>query len=234
MTEQNLPLPRHIAFIMDGNGRWAKKRLMPRSYGHKKAVDNVTEVVEYCFSRGIKYISLFAFSTENWNRPQEEVETLLGLLRKYFTVKIKDLLKGGVKLRLMGDLSVLPEDIRSDLLGAVESTAKNDRYVLNVGINYGGRDEIVRAANRLIAAGKTQITKEDLASALDTAGIPDPDFVVRTSGEERISNFMLYQMAYAELYFPKTLWPDFHKKDVDDCLKVYQKRHRRFGGVEKS
>ena len=222
MTEQNLPLPRHVAFIMDGNGRWAKKRLMPRSYGHKKAVDNVTEVVEYCFSRGIKYISLFAFSTENWNRPQEEIETLFDLLRKYFTVKIKDLLKDGVQLRLMGDLSVLPEDIRSDLLGAVESTAKNDRYVLNVGINYGGRDEIVRAANRLIAAGKTQITKEDLASALDTAGIPDPDFVVRTSGEERISNFMLYQMAYAELYFPKTLWPDFHKKDVDDCLKVYQ------------
>ena len=230
MKKERTPLPQHVAFIMDGNGRWAKKRLMPRSYGHKKAVDNVTEVVEYCFSKGIKYISLFAFSTENWSRPKEEIETLFDLLRNYFTVKIKQLLKEGVRLRVMGDLSRLPEDVRADLEAAIQQTEGNDRFVLNVGINYGGRDEILRACNRLAAQGKS-VTEENFRAALDTAGMPDPDLVVRTSGEKRISNFMIYQMAYAELCFPKTLWPDFHKKDVDRCLKIYAKRNRRFGGV---
>ena len=204
---------------------------MPRSYGHKTAVENVTEVVEYCFSKGIKYISLFAFSTENWNRPQEEVETLFDLLRKYFTVKIKQLLTEGVRLTIMGDLSRLPDDVRQDLEEAVIQTQQNDRFVLNIGINYGGRDEILRACNKLIAQGKPNVTESDFRSALYTADLPDPDLVVRTSGEERISNFMIYQMAYSELCFPKTLWPDFHKKDVDRCLKIYAKRNRRFGGV---
>ena len=204
---------------------------MPRSYGHKTAVENVTEVVEYCFSKGIKYISLFAFSTENWNRPQEEVETLFDLLRKYFTVKIKQLLTEGVRLTIMGDLSRLPDDVRQDLEEAVIQTQQNDRFVLNIGINYGGRDEILRACNKLIAQGKSNVTESDFRSALYTADLPDPDLVVRTSGEERISNFMIYQMAYSELCFPKTLWPDFHKKDVDRCLKIYAKRNRRFGGV---
>ena len=231
MKKELAPLPTHIAFIMDGNGRWAKKRLMPRSYGHKTAVENVTEVVEYCFSKGIKYISLFAFSTENWNRPQEEVETLFDLLRKYFTVKIKQLLTEGVRLTIMGDLSRLPDDVRQDLEEAVIQTQQNDRFVLNIGINYGGRDEILRACNKLIAQGKSNVTESDFRSALYTADLPDPDLVVRTSGEERISNFMIYQMAYSELCFPKTLWPDFHKKDVDRCLKIYAKRNRRFGGV---
>ena len=216
---------------MDGNGRWAKKRLMPRSYGHKMAVENVTEVVEYCFSKGIKYISLFAFSTENWNRSKEEIDALFDLLRKYFTVKIKQLLKEGVRLTVMGDLSRLPEDVLKDLEAAIAQTQQNDKFILNVGINYGGRDEILRACNKLVAQGKNAVTEADFRSALYTADIPDPDLVVRTSGEVRISNFMIYQMAYSELYFPKTLWPDFHKKDVDRCLKVYAKRNRRFGGV---
>lgn len=231
MKKELAPLPKHVAFIMDGNGRWAKKRLMPRSYGHKMAVENVTEVVEYCFSKGIKYISLFAFSTENWNRSKEEIDALFDLLRKYFTVKIKQLLKEGVRLTVMGDLSRLPEDVRKDLEAAIAQTQQNDKFILNVGINYGGRDEILRACNKLLAQGKNAVTEADFRSALYTADIPDPDLVVRTSGEVRISNFMIYQMAYSELYFPKTLWPDFHKKDVDRCLKVYAKRNRRFGGV---
>ncbi|MBQ1269621.1 MAG: di-trans,poly-cis-decaprenylcistransferase [Clostridia bacterium] len=231
LKKELAPLPKHVAFIMDGNGRWAKKRLMPRSYGHKMAVENVTEVVEYCFSKGIKYISLFAFSTENWNRSKEEIDALFDLLRKYFTVKIKQLLKEGVRLTVMGDLSRLPEDVREDLEAAIAQTQQNDKFILNVGINYGGRDEILRACNKLIAQGKNAVTEADFRSALYTADIPDPDLVVRTSGEVRISNFMIYQMAYSELYFPKTLWPDFHKKDVDRCLKVYAKRNRRFGGV---
>lgn len=231
LKKELAPLPKHVAFIMDGNGRWAKKRLMPRSYGHKMAVENVTEVVEYCFSKGIKYISLFAFSTENWNRSKEEIDALFDLLRKYFTVKIKQLLKEGVRLTVMGDLSRLPEDVRKDLEAAIAQTQQNDKFILNVGINYGGRDEILRACNKLLAQGKNAVTEADFRSALYTADIPDPDLVVRTSGEVRISNFMIYQMAYSELYFPKTLWPDFHKKDVDRCLKVYAKRNRRFGGV---
>ena len=231
LKKELAPLPKHVAFIMDGNGRWAKKRLMPRSYGHKMAVENVTEVVEYCFSKGIKYISLFAFSTENWNRSKEEIDALFDLLRKYFTVKIKQLLKEGVRLTVMGDLSRLPEDVREDLEAAIAQTQQNDKFILNVGINYGGRDEILRACNKLLAQGKNAVTEADFRSALYTADIPDPDLVVRTSGEVRISNFMIYQMAYSELYFPKTLWPDFHKKDVDRCLKVYAKRNRRFGGV---
>ena len=231
LKKELAPLPKHVAFIMDGNGRWAKKRLMPRSYGHKMAVENVTEVVEYCFSKGIKYISLFAFSTENWNRSKEEIDALFDLLRKYFTVKIKQLLKEGVRLTVMGDLSRLPEDVRKDLEAAIAQTQQNDKFILNVGINYGGRDEILRACNKLVAQGKNAVTEADFRSALYTADIPDPDLVVRTSGEVRISNFMIYQMAYSELYFPKTLWPDFHKKDVDRCLKVYAKRNRRFGGV---
>ena len=224
-------LPRHIAFIMDGNGRWAKERHMPRTFGHKKAMDNVEEVVDYCFNRGIRYVSLFAFSTENWNRPKEEVDTLFDILRKYFTRLLSRLLKDGVKFRPMGDLSPLPKDVREQILDAAEKTKNNDRFVLNIGINYGGRDDIVRAVNRMIKDGKTEITEADLSAYLDTAEMPDPDLVVRTSGEERISNFMIYQMAYSELYFPKTLWPDFHKENVEDCIREFSKRNRRYGGV---
>lgn len=225
-------IPNHVAFIMDGNGRWAKRRLMPRSYGHKKAVDTVTEVVEACFERGIRYVSLFAFSTENWNRPKEEVDALFNLLRQYFQTGIKRLLKNGVRLRVMGDLSRLPGDVRTDIENAIKSTEEYTDFVLNIGINYGGRDEIVRAVNRALSQNASEITEEGFSALLDTAGMPDPDLIVRSSGEKRVSNFMMYQMAYAELYFPKTLWPDFSKKHVDRCIRVYNKRKRRFGGLK--
>ncbi len=230
--EKTMRIPTHVAFIMDGNGRWAKRRLMPRSYGHKKAVDTVTEVVEACFEKGIRYVSLFAFSTENWNRPKEEVDALFDLLRQYFQQGIKRLLKNGVRLRVMGDISRLPTDVRDEIDNAVKNTEQYTDYVLNIGINYGGRDEIVRAVNRAIAQNSGKITEQDFASFLDTAGMPDPDLVVRTSGEKRVSNFMMYQMAYAELYFPKTLWPDFSKKHVERCIRVFSKRKRRFGGLK--
>ncbi|MBR2616791.1 MAG: di-trans,poly-cis-decaprenylcistransferase [Clostridia bacterium] len=225
-------IPTHVAFIMDGNGRWAKRRMMPRSYGHKKAVDTVTEVVEACFEKGIRYVSLFAFSTENWNRPKEEVDALFSLLRQYFQTGIKRLLKNGVRLRVMGDLSRLPADVREDIESAIKSTEEFSEYVLNIGINYGGRDEIVRAVNRALSQNAKEVTEEGFSALLDTAGMPDPDLIVRSSGEKRVSNFMMHQMAYAELYFPKTLWPDFGKKHVERCIRVYNKRKRRFGGLK--
>ncbi len=230
MEDENR-LPRHIGFIMDGNGRWAKERRRPRTYGHSKAVGNVTEIVEYCFKRGIEVVSLFAFSTENWKRPKEEVETLFGLIKKYFTKHIKKILKEGVRLEVMGDLSKLPPDIQEDIKKSVDSTKGNDKRVLNIGINYGGRSEIVNAVNRLIASGAENVTEETFERELYTHRLPDPDIVVRTSGEMRISNFMLYQMAYSELYFTDKFWPDFHKEDVEDVLKEYANRQRRFGAV---
>ncbi len=230
MEDENR-LPRHIGFIMDGNGRWAKERRRPRTYGHSKAVGNVTEIVEYCFKRGIEVVSLFAFSTENWKRPKEEVETLFGLIKKYFTKHIKKILKEGVRLEVMGDLSKLPPDIQEDIKKSVDSTKGNDKRVLNIGINYGGRSEIVNAGNRLIASGAENVTEETFERELYTHRLPDPDIVVRTSGEMRISNFMLYQMAYSELYFTDKFWPDFHKEDVEDVLKEYANRQRRFGAV---
>ena len=230
MEDENR-LPRHIGFIMDGNGRWAKERRRPRTYGHSKAVGNVTEIVEYCFKRGIEVVSLFAFSTENWKRPKEEVETLFGLIKKYFTKHIKQILKEGVRLEVMGDLSKLPPDIQEDIKKSVDSTKDNDKRVLNIGINYGGRSEIVNAVNKLIASGAENVTEETFERELYTHRLPDPDIVVRTSGEMRISNFMLYQMAYSELYFTDKFWPDFHKEDVEDVLKEYANRQRRFGAV---
>lgn len=229
--EDEKRLPRHIGFIMDGNGRWAKERRRPRTYGHSKAVGNVTEIVEYCFKRGIEVVSLFAFSTENWKRPKEEVETLFGLIKKYFTKHIKKILKEGVRLEVMGDLSKLPPDIQEDIKKSVDSTKDNDKRVLNIGINYGGRSEIVSAVNKLIASGAENVTEEAFERELYTHRLPDPDIVVRTSGEMRISNFMLYQMAYSELYFTDKFWPDFHKEDVEDVLEEYANRQRRFGAV---
>jgi undecaprenyl diphosphate synthase len=224
-------LPEHIGFIMDGNGRWAKKRLMPRTYGHNQGVKNVIEIVEYAFNLGIKTVSLYAFSTENWSRPKDEVDTLFELIRKYFKDNINKLLKEGVRLQIMGDISLLPEDILNDFNNSLEKTKNNDKHILNIGINYGGRTEIVNAVNKIIKEGVKSVDEEIFKKYLDTSNLRDPDLIIRTSGESRLSNFLLYQAAYSELYFVKTLWPDFHKKELDIALKNYEKRNRRYGGV---
>jgi len=216
---------------MDGNGRWAKKRLMPRTYGHNQGVKNVIEIVEYAFSLGIKTVSLYAFSTENWSRPKEEVDTLFELIRKYFNEYINKLLKDGVRLQIMGDISALPDDILKDFNYSLEKTKDNDKHVLNIGINYGGRTEIIKAVNQIIKEGVKDIDEVTFKKYLYTSNISDPDLIIRTSGESRLSNFLLYQAAYSELYFTKTLWPDFHKKELDIALKDYKSRNRRYGGV---
>lgn len=216
---------------MDGNGRWAVARGKSREYGHRQGVKNVREIVSHAFSRGVEVVSLFAFSTENWSRPQREVDELFSLIRRYFTSSLKKLLSDGVRLEIMGDMTAFPSDVREDLERIVRETAKNDRRVLNVGINYGGRQELARAL-RLIAEEGGEPTEENIGRHLYTSDLPDLDFVVRTSGEERLSNFMLWQAAYAELYFTPTLWPDFHAEDLERALESYAARRRRFGGVQ--
>ena len=229
---ENMKIPVHVGFIMDGNGRWATERKKPRTYGHRKAVANVTEVVQRCFELGVETVSLYAFSTENWKRPKEEVDALFDLLRKYFNRQIKKILKNGVRLTVMGDISALPEPVREDIVKSVESTKGKVGKTLNIGINYGGRAEIVRAANKLIEEGKSNITEEEFSKALYTGDLKDPDLIVRTGGEKRLSNFMLYQMAYSELYFSDKMWPDFHAEDVDEVFLEYGNRHRRFGKIK--
>ena len=231
MNQKFNRLPSHVAFIMDGNGRWAKKRLMPRNFGHREGAKIVGEIVTYAFELGIKTVTLYAFSTENWSRPKEEVDTLFELLRKYFKENINKLLTEGVKLSIMGDISVLPEDIRKDFENSLEKTKNNNKNILNIGINYGGRPEILRAVNNIIRDGVKNVTDEDFRKYLYTLNLRDPDLIIRTSGECRLSNFLIYQSAYSELYFTKTLWPDFHKKEFDKALKNYAERNRRFGGV---
>ena len=225
-------LPQHMAFIMDGNGRWAKKRGMPRTFGHKKGADAVKRVQRACSELGVKMLSFFVFSTENWSRPKQEIDYIFSLVHELFDDAIEECNREENKWKLMvsGDLSRLEEATRNKILQAVEQTKENAGMICNFAINYGGRDEIVRACNALISKGE-QITKEDFEKQLYTCGLPDPDIVVRTSGEVRISNFMLYQLAYSELFFPKKYWPDFGKKDIENILLEFQNRNRRYGKV---
>ena len=219
---------KHIAFIMDGNGRWAKKRGMPREYGHKKGVQTFSDITEYCHKIGIKYITVYAFSTENWKRPQREVESIMKLLDEYLDKKSPD----DAKICFLGDTSKLDPALAAKIRKMEEST-KNGKAVLNVALNYGSRAEIVNACNRLISAGKTNITEDDLNSMLYTGECPDPDLIVRTGGDLRISNFLLWQAAYSELYFTETLWPDMTFEDVDKAIMDFYSRKRRFGGLDK-
>ncbi len=224
-------IPKHIAFIIDGNGRWAKKQGKPRTFGHKKGADAVEKSVQAARKFGVKVVSIFAFSTENWKRPKEEVSIIF----KIFEHGVKKILKSknfnGICYRHLGKKEGLPETFRKLVVELEEKTKNNNDFFVNVAINYGGRDEIVRAINKIIESGKQKITIEDLHNELDTKGLPDPDFVIRTSGEERISNFMLFQIAYSELYFPKTYWPDFDEEEVKKALIEYQGRKRRYGGL---
>lgn len=223
---------KHIAFIMDGNGRWAKKRGLPREYGHRKGAETFKKVVEYCGALGINATTFYVFSTENWKRPQKEVDALMKLLDEYLDECKDNLLKkdDGIRFIFIGDKSPFSEDLRKKMLTLEEMTAGNSRIV-NLAINYGGRDEIVHAFNALIAEGKRKISEDDISSSVYTAESPQLDMIVRTGGDIRISNFLLWQAAYAELYFTDTLWPDFSKKDIDKAIKAFNGRNRRFGGV---
>ena len=223
-------LPRHIAIIMDGNGRWAKKRGLPRTAGHKVGAETFRKIALYCKALGVEYLTIYAFSTENWKRPADEVSTLMSLLKKYMQEAIDTMERDQMKLRFFGDLTALSPELQDLAHKANEVADRVEGFQANLCINYGGRDEIVAAARKAAAAG--EITKETLSAHLYTAGMPDPDLIIRTSGELRLSNFLLWQCAYSEFYFCNTLWPDFGEKDLDEAIVAFQQRDRRFGGVK--
>jgi undecaprenyl diphosphate synthase len=224
-------MPRHVAIIMDGNGRWAIRKGLPRIAGHKRGVETVRRVTEECRRIGIDVLTLYAFSDENWGRPKEEVGFLMDLLGTFLKSEIATMKKNDIRFRTIGRIERLPSSARKWIERAMTETAGNTGMVMNLALSYGGRGEILEAIKRLNAAGVTtqQLTDEVFSSHLDTAGLPDPDLIIRTSGEKRISNFLLWQAAYAELYFTDTLWPDFSEKDLHAALIEYQGRQRRFG-----
>lgn len=226
--------PRHIAIIMDGNGRWARRRGLPRLAGHRAGTENIRRIVEACVEEGIEILTIYAFSTENWSRPAEEVQGLLGLLSEVIERETENLHRNGVQVRHIGRLAGLPEELQRKILQAVERTRDNRRLILNVAFNYGGRAEIVDATRRLIAGGvlPEEVTEERFASALYTAGCPDPDLIIRTAGEMRLSNFLIWQAAYSEFYSTPTLWPDFDREELRRAIEAYGKRVRKFGGLE--
>ena len=226
-------LPCHVAVIMDGNGRWAQKRGLPRSAGHKAGAETFRKLGTYCKNLGIDYLTVYAFSTENWKRPKDEVDGIMHLLEQYLHECIDTMEKDGNRLRFLGDLSVLTPELRELIDETNEISSRIEGFQANVCLNYGGRDEIVRAVNRFAAEhpGET-ITEAAMAEYLDTAGIPDPDLIIRTGGEYRISNFLMWESAYSELYFTDVLWPDFSEKDIDEAVAEYRHRDRRFGGVK--
>ncbi len=230
-------LPRHVAIIMDGNGRWAKKRLLPRIAGHRKGIEAAKTVVRAAGDLGIEVITLYAFSTENWSRPAEEVSDLMGLLKRFILSDIDELSKNGVRLKIIGDYKAFSPELVTMIESSIERTAGNTRTTLVIGINYGSQAEITNAARKLAeaaAAGSldpSDISVEHLAAHLETADIPPPDLLIRTSGEQRLSNFLLWQAAYSELLFVDTLWPDFGAAELADALAAYAKRERRYGGL---
>ena len=231
-------IPTHIAIIMDGNGRWARKRGLPRTAGHAVGAEAFRTIANYAKSIGLKYLTVYAFSTENWKRSQEEVSTIMDLLEKYLRELIRDMDKNQVRICFFGDLSRLSPTLQAEAREAAEKSRQYDAVQVNFCINYGGRDEILRAARAFAAkcaAGEArpeELTEETFSDLLWSAGVPDPDLVIRPSGEERISNFLLWQSAYAEYYFTDTLWPDFGPKDLDLAIEAYNHRSRRFGGAK--
>ena len=226
-------IPAHVGIIMDGNGRWANLRGKDRSYGHRAGTANVERITEHAFNVGVKTLSLYAFSCENWARPKEEVDELMRLLGLYFKKFLKKLQKEKIRITAMGDISAFTPQLRKTIEKSVEATRLNDRGTLNIGINYGARQEIARAVNAVIDRGE-KVTAESISANLYTAEFGEPDLIIRTGGELRLSNFMLYQGAYAELYFTDVLWPDFDEKEFDKAIEEYGRRHRRFGKVEES
>ena len=231
-------VPNHIAIILDGNGRWAKAKGMPRSYGHVKGCANLETVCDYMKELGVKYVTVYAFSTENWNRPQDEVDALMKLLRNYMKTCLKTAEKNRMCVRVLGDKTRLDQDIQTRIAELEEATKNNDGLHFQIAINYGGRDEIIRAVKKLSAkvqSGEVSpeaITADMLEDYLDTAGIPDPDLLIRTCNEQRISNFLLWQLAYTEFYFTPVPWPDFTKEELMKAVEAYNHRDRRYGGLK--
>lgn len=227
-SKKNGAVPRHIAVIMDGNGRWAKRRLLPRLAGHKQGVESLRRCARACVERGVQVLTVFAFSSENWNRPQEEVSGLMSLLANALAKEVAQLSRDGVRLYFVGDRQGLSDKVREGLAEAERITAHNTRLVLNVCFNYGGRWDIAQAAQKLVAQG-LELTPENLDKAMALAHVPDPDLMIRSGGETRISNFLLWQAAYTELFFSKALWPDFDEAALDEAIAVFGGRERRFG-----
>lgn len=235
-----MKVPQHIAIILDGNGRWAKAKGMPRNYGHAQGSKNVERICEEAWRMGIKYLTVYAFSTENWNRPDGEVAALMKLLRNYMKTCLKTAAKNDMKIRVIGDIEPLDDDIKSRIRELEDATVNNGGLNFTIALNYGSRDEIMRAARRLAAdcaAGKVKTEEIDetlFGAYLDTHDIPDPDLMIRTSGEQRLSNYLLWQLAYSEFYFTDVPWPDFTKEELVKAIEEYNNRHRRFGGVEEA
>ena len=237
MTESPPATPQHIAIIMDGNGRWAHQRGLPRRDGHRAGAESVRECLEAAKELGVKFLTLYAFSSENWTRPASEISALMVLLDRFLDQKADEMMQQNVRLNAIGNLSRLPEKTRAKLDSAIERTAENSAITLVLALSYGAREEIAHAARSLardVAAGvldPADITPERLASRLDTADLPDPDLLVRTSGEMRVSNFLLWQISYAEIVIVKKFWPDFHRADLHAAVDEYHRRHRRFGSL---
>jgi len=236
--EKDLKIPQHVAIILDGNGRWAKAKGMPRNYGHVQGAKTVEVICEEAYRMGIQYLTVYAFSTENWNRPKDEVDALMKLLRNYMKTCLTTAAKNRMCVRIIGDKTRLDPDLQERIAQLEEATKNNDGLHFQVAINYGGRDEILRGVKKLAekvekgelsAAG---LTEEMLGEALDTAGIPDPDLMIRTCNEQRISNFLLWQLAYTEFYFTPVAWPDFTKEELIKAVEAYNKRDRKYGGLK--
>jgi undecaprenyl diphosphate synthase len=226
-------IPQHVAIIMDGNGRWARKRGLPRLAGHRAGTENVRRIVEACGNAGVKVLTLYAFSTENWSRPREEVDGLMSILSQTVDREVETLRKNGVQLRHFGELGGLPSNLQDRIRKAVALTASGDRLVLSIALNYGGRREIMEAVRRMVADGLSaeEMTEESLAQRLYTAGLPDPDLIIRTAGEMRLSNFLVWQAAYSEFYATPVYWPDFGPQELHQALAAYGQRVRKFGGL---
>ncbi|MFH1830806.1 MAG: polyprenyl diphosphate synthase [Pseudomonadota bacterium] len=222
-------IPKHIAIIMDGNGRWANERGLPRAEGHRLGAETIEKIVAACRDRNIRYLTLYAFSEENWSRPSDEVLSLMQLMRHFLVSKRAELIEERTAFRVIGDIERLPREVRSEITETVEATKDGDRMTLIVALSYGARQEICRATNTLLKKGVRDFTPDILQEGLDTVGIPDPDLLIRTSGEYRVSNFLLWQIAYTELYFTETLWPEFSEDELDRAIESYAKRERRFG-----
>ena len=238
MLDNNKNIPRHVAIILDGNGRWAKKRLLPRNAGHAAGSKNVEKICSAAWNMGIEYLTMYAFSTENWSRPKDEVDALMKLLHNYLSDCLKTSRKNNMQVRVIGDISRLEPDLQERIVELERESAKNTGLHFQVALNYGSRDEIRRAVRKIadeVKEGKLQpedIDESVIEDHLDTHGIPDPDLMIRTSGEQRLSNYLLWQLAYSEFYFTDVLWPDFDKAELEKAVEFYQTRDRRFGGVK--
>ena len=230
LTKEEKLIPKHIAFIMDGNGRWAKKRMLPREHGHIVGAKKFREIVQHCSDVGVEVVTVYAFSTENWKRPKREVDALMKLFRDHMREAICDFEKREVRILFIGNRDIFDDEMKKSM-EEIEKLTSHRHKTLCIAINYGGRGEIVDAVNKMIANGKTVVTEEDITKEIYSGAVPPPDMIVRTGGEMRLSNFLLWQSAYAEYYFTDVLWPDYSSKDVDEAVRAFYSRKRRYGGV---